>query len=476
MFCNYCRATNPTDAVYCSACGQTIGASEDREKQRENERIKTPSKTSEETVTQPTRTGLSAAELEKLTDTELDELWSAHSKIQVLPSQNLQEELRRRAVRRVETAATEPAPQPRRDPVPASSLDAIAAQIQSRAAGNAAAIQVAENSSSFINEPSILVYGTFGRRFTAYFADLILVYFVAIIAYVLSFAFHLPLSGSEGESQLVFWIALVAYMVVAQAAYHTTIGKYVHGLEVRSVKAGGKYPALWRILIRETIGRIGSSLFWGAGYWFAINKPKKQAWSDELAGTVVTTRPTNRVLARALTAFVLVALVFDVGTTGYGLNKEERDKRYAAFNIEVQTATKDVVATRDAVNQRVNDTKPVHDWADFRLWQDQMRALKTDLDRYEGQIDRIQGLIQRGVKEDVVSSQTERNEYLKLREVYDLRKDQAEKLRQEANLVVNCDGTPASMASLRNDLRLLDSDVDGLEHQASQRLAEIGVK
>src|SRR5207245_10831080 len=125
---------------------------------------------------------------------------------------------------------------------------------------------------------------------------------------------------------------LFFYMVVAQAAYHTTIGKYVHGLEVCSANPDRKYPAFWRILLRETVGRFFSSLFWGLGYWFASKKPKIQAWSDELAGTVVSVRPTNRVLVRALTAFIFVAFFLDVGLTGYGLYKQDWNKKYAAYS------------------------------------------------------------------------------------------------------------------------------------------------
>ena len=46
------------------------------------------------------RSGFSPEELEKLTDDELDQLWSAYSKIQLLPGRAFQDELRKRAFRR----------------------------------------------------------------------------------------------------------------------------------------------------------------------------------------------------------------------------------------------------------------------------------------------------------------------------------------------------------------------------------------
>ncbi len=320
------------------------------------------------------------------------------------------------------------------------------------------------------------IYATMGHRFTAYLVDFIIVYLIAIVVYVVFGALQMPLSEDEGDSKLVFFVTLMIYMVIAQSAYHTTVGKYVHGLEVSSERLDRKYPSIWRILLRETIGRVVSSFLWGAGYWTAIKKPKKQAWSDEIAHTVVTTRPTNRVLVRAFTAFVFIALLLDVGLTGYGYYKEDRDRQYAAFTREIGTVVKDIEAARSTVNQKVEPTKPVSNNAEFLLWQGRMRSLNTDLDQYESQIQRMQGLLQRGITENLAASESERTQYIALQKIYDLRKDQAEKLRQEATLIVNCDGTAASMASLRGDLKLLDSDIDGLEHQATDLLGQSGLK
>jgi len=88
----------------------------------------------------------------------------------------------------------------------------------------------------------------------------------------------------------------------------------------------------------------------------------------------------------------------------------------------------------------------------------------------------MQGLLQRGITEDLTQSKTELNQYVTLRQVYDLRRKQAEKLREEADLVINCERTQAAYAGLQNDLQLLDSDIHGYEKQASMLLASIGVK
>jgi len=88
----------------------------------------------------------------------------------------------------------------------------------------------------------------------------------------------------------------------------------------------------------------------------------------------------------------------------------------------------------------------------------------------------VQELLQKGISENLAASEAERKQLVALRRVYDLRRQQAEKMRQETNLIINCPPTQSSYASLKNDLKLLDSDIAGLDHQASQLLAEANIK
>lgn len=446
MYCNYCRSLNPNDAVYCSACGRTISlASETHESQTQvGKAAETPS------IVAPPRATVHQDDEHTGQDMNPRE---GHDTQGMAPPQIP-----------VPTSASEQQQGTEYLPTPV---------VESAPAGESGV----PSSPSRLDSCSVFpVYATMGRRFTAYFADLVVIYFIAVIFYALAFAFKLPITANEGESQLVWLATLFVYMVVAQAAYHTTIGKYVHGLEVCSAKPNQKYPAFWRILLRETFGRLFSSLLWGLGYWMALRKPKTQAWSDELAGTVVTVRPTNRVLVRALTGFIFVAFFLDVGLTGYGFYKEDRDKKYAALRQQMDAASNAVIAARKDVDNRLNSAPTVNTWADFVVWQEVMKSLKNDLDVYESRIDHIQELIQSGISEDLAASEAERRQLVTLRQVYELRKQQAEKLRQEANLIVSCEPTQNSFAGLQNDLQLVDSDIKGLENQASQLLAEINTK
>jgi hypothetical protein len=104
MFCNYCRASNPNDAVYCSACGRAItfsaihGEEVAREEEQPFEIVIPPPEASKVAVTQATVDGYSAQELENLADEELDKIWSAYTDLQIMPSLAVQHELRRRAL------------------------------------------------------------------------------------------------------------------------------------------------------------------------------------------------------------------------------------------------------------------------------------------------------------------------------------------------------------------------------------------
>ncbi len=446
MYCNYCRALNPNDAVYCSKCGRTISRTLNSDE--------ADAETHKATGPLPIDTPSPFSIRQK------DELPSAHINLESTSDA------------RKTSAPLVPVP------TSTSELPLHDESVTAPVLGNAR-----DGESGIPSFPAKLdsslpvpVYGSMGKRFTAYFADLIAIYFLALIFYVVAFAFQLPVTGNEGESQAVWFAALFVYMIVAQTSYHTTIGKYVHGLEVCSAKTDRKYPAFWRIFLRETFGRLFSSFFWGLGYWMALRKAKVQAWSDELAGTVVTVRPTNKVLVRALTAFVFVAFFLDVGLTGYGLYKDEKNKQYAALRRDMDAAGNDVVAAREAFDRRLNSASAVKTWDDFELWQEVMESLKGDLDKYETKIDQTQILIQKGISEDLAASKAERNQLVVLRQVYELRKQQAEKYRQEANLVVGCEKTQTAVDGLRNDLQLLDSDIKGLDNQASQLLAELKTK
>ena len=61
-------------------------------------------------------------------------------------------------------------------------------------------------------------------------------------------------------------------------------------------------------------------------------------------------------------------------------------------------------------------------------------------------------------------------------DVLELRKKQIAKQREEARMVIDFNSSGTPFRDLQSSLRLLDSDIGGIDKTASEMLAEIGIK
>jgi hypothetical protein len=325
-------------------------------------------------------------------------------------------------------------------------------------------------------KPDQTAYATMWDRFRAYFCDLVAVYFVVFGLYVLSGLLSTFgkgfLSESGDQAQVLFFIVLIPYMTISLAIFHTTIGKYVVGLEVASDTPVKSYPSFWRALLRESVGRLLSSLLFGAGYWMAIRDSKKQAWSDEIADTVVLRRSVSRKSRKVLSAFVALAFCADIGLVGLGLWVQDRQKRHDEWDKEVTSLSSQVVTARQAANDISSRSRNAND---LREWQADMIEMIAALDNYDRLVDQYSQAAQRGIDENIASGD-ERHQMQVLLEVMNLRKQESAKERQEANLVVAFDPNRSNVADLKSELDLIDRDALVLESNAAAKMAEIGLK
>ena len=87
---------------------------------------------------------------------------------------------------------------------------------------------------------------------------------------------------------LSFIIANVLYIVLSIRLLRKgmTAGKRLLGIQVVE-KLSGNCPGLWRMIIRESVGKYASALVFGLGFFWAIWDKDGQAWHDKIAGTVV---------------------------------------------------------------------------------------------------------------------------------------------------------------------------------------------
>jgi len=68
-------------------------------------------------------------------------------------------------------------------------------------------------------------------------------------------------------------------------------GKMATGVKI--VNARGDNPGIWRALIRETIGKLVSRVFFLLGYLWVGWESRKRAWHDHIAGTFPIRTPSR---------------------------------------------------------------------------------------------------------------------------------------------------------------------------------------
>lgn len=434
MFCNHCGSSNPDDARFCSKCGHRTNSP--------------PAAPIEPTTSVPFP---SKADVTPASSVTADSITSDVAVPASEPSKTCP------VCHLINNGSTATC---------GCGFDFISGTVRSRA--HQAHTPVGTTSS--VPHP-FTIYATLSQRLAAYITDYILIYLIVVAVYFFAALFGTPIPESEGPAQGISILALFAYMTIAQATYHTTVGKYVMGLEVGSSMPSRSYPSFMQILRRETIGRFGSLLFFGIGYWRVNRHPQKQAWSDKIAKTVVRVRTTNPTIKKALTAFVWVALVAVVAVTTWGYHLKDKQERYDALVKNLGEASTEVGNLRESINELLQ-----RDPQDFEELQGNMQELIGTADRCFRAIDRVQSLYRRAQIENLYASDAERVQAEVAQQAYELRKQQVAKQREEATLIFQYDPTTSDWDALQSRLRLLDSDIAGLEHQASQKLATIGIK
>jgi hypothetical protein len=123
MFCNYCRALNPNDAVYCSACGRTINPSlESGKLEHQVENLTTVIPEISASVSKAPEEASSSWDYGKMDDEELDQLWKSYENLHVPIHPALQSEIARRGRAQVSDSRGLGSLRSNSRPVPSSEL------------------------------------------------------------------------------------------------------------------------------------------------------------------------------------------------------------------------------------------------------------------------------------------------------------------------------------------------------------------
>jgi len=94
-------------------------------------------------------------------------------------------------------------------------------------------------------------------------------------------AILVPLAGVLGI--IPAYLISPIYFVLFTGLKGQTPGKMATGVKI--VNARGENPGIWRALLRETVGKLVSSVFFLLGYLWAGWDSRKRAWHDHIAGT-----------------------------------------------------------------------------------------------------------------------------------------------------------------------------------------------
>lgn len=159
-------------------------------------------------------------------------------------------------------------------------------------------------------------YAGFWMRWAANFIDGAVVFLVGgvvgfLLKLVLTVGGVLSLGGSEVAFGVLGWIVSTAaswsYYVYFTHTRHATLGKMLLGMEVRSAGKEDAYASLGEIILRETLGKILSTLTLGIGYLMVAFTARKRGLHDFVGSTVVVYK--NPQASRSRWVFWAIAAV-----------------------------------------------------------------------------------------------------------------------------------------------------------------------
>lgn len=166
--------------------------------------------------------------------------------------------------------------------------------------------------------------GSFGDRFSAFIVDQILTLVIGVILAVILNILGVNIGIDNYQSLLGLLFIVYSTLFVWRSG--ATVGKRL--LKLKVVDMEYKPVGFWRALLRESIGKIISSVF-NLGYLWVIIDKRKQAWHDKLTRTLVVKLDGNgnmvpiqteeEVTGKKKLAFVLLFLVVGIPSLLAGL-------------------------------------------------------------------------------------------------------------------------------------------------------------
>ncbi len=177
-----------------------------------------------------------------------------------------------------------------------------------------------------------------------------------------------------------------------------------------------------------------------------------------------------------LVAMIVVFAVVAAAIAYYIVNRETaRSERYQDLTRQMQSVSQDISSMNGQIADVMKDQPSDLSAWNAAQWKDWTRKLIPVLDGYDQQVDRMIALLNTVDREQVTSSDTERNQIRVLENVYGLRKQESGKLRDICNTLASYDEKSGNFAQTQARVNELKAEAADLDQQASQQLSTIGI-
>ena len=167
--------------------------------------------------------------------------------------------------------------------------------------------------------------------------------------------FYKKLSELSSWPLSFLFVAIVwSYNVFFLTKYGATPGKRKFGLKV--IGRDGEVIGVRSAILRETIGKILSGLFFNLGYIWTAFDAKKQAWHDKIAGSyVIITQPLKgfkKFLAITIPLFLPAIAIIGIGVLVLLNTIRPTQQINQARDVKVKS---DIVVLQNAIERHYAD-------------------------------------------------------------------------------------------------------------------------
>jgi uncharacterized RDD family membrane protein YckC len=303
-----------------------------------------------------------------------------------------------------------------------------------------------------------LAYATMGERFLAFLCDASIE--TLLVGAFLTVSYLKSSLDFDSLEQLALWIIPIAYMTLAEFVFHGTVGKRLLRIQLLADSPECKYPTLFQILLRESVGKFLCGLTFGIGFLVAIGNSKKKTWADRMARTVVV---RTGVVSAPFKAFLVIVLICTY--VGFAIALKEIPATYRKnLADQLQTEERRVDDLHEQILLSFFNAEP----KSVRDYQQVMTRLSSTLDEYDRLLEREQELISRSSK-----LLTRRESYESYRlEIYGkvipLRQEIAVLLRKHMQLVLAFDSQRQSWEQILQDRLQTRGEIFGRNYRVNQ--------